>query len=76
MECESVVDRRFDMDMSERRVNVAIAGSQRGLAFCAPEDRDQVCFLAGVADNLCNGTGVGLSMDVRFIGSIVGNLEW
>ena len=64
------------MDMSERRVNVTVSSCKRGPAFCAPKDRDQVCFLAGVAESCCNGTGVGLSMKVRFIGWMVDNLAW
>ena len=74
--CESVVDRGFDVDMPERRVNVAVASCKRGPAFCTPKDRDQVCFLAGVAKDFCNGTGVGLSMNVWFIGPVVDIHAW
>ena len=74
--CESFVDRGSDVNMPKRRVNVAVASSKRGPTFCAPKDRDKVCFFASVAEGFCNGTGVGLSVNVRFVGSVVDSHAW
>ena len=44
------MDGRFNMDVSKRRAKVALACGKCGFAFDTPEDRDQVSFLAVVAE--------------------------
>jgi hypothetical protein len=61
------VDGRLDVDVSESRAKIALACGKCGFAFDTPEDRDQVCFLAVVAEYFGNGARVVMSLHVRFV---------
>ena len=71
-----VKDLGLDIDVSDSRIKVAFAGSERGFAFCTGQDGDEVRFLAVIARDFGNGAGVWVSLHVGLASAVVDNLTW
>ena len=70
------MDFGLDMDVSNGRVEITLAGSKRGFAFGTGQNGDEVRFLAVVAENCCRGAGIGAPLHVGFACAVVGDLAW
>ena len=70
------MDFGFHVDVPQGRIQVTPAGRERGFAFGAAQDGDEVRFVAVVAEDFGRGAGVSIPLHVGFASAVVDDLAW